>query len=224
MRILIVEQDSALANSVCALLRRRGYEVQWTAVGETGAAYAALGIYDLLLVDGGLPGLSGQELTRRLRAGHCAVPILMLAACGGVEGKVAALNAGADYCLPRPFDVRELLASVEALLRRRSGQVDLLAFGGTTLDLGGGQLSCREQSVRLSAREFELMRLLLQAGERSVPKEVLLARVWGYDTDATENSVEVYVGLLRKKLRRIGSAVRIVAIRRVGYHLEAEPR
>ena len=122
----------------------------------------------------------------------------------------------------KPFDTRELLACVNALLRRQGGQVDELRFGGTSLDLGSGQLCCGEKSVRLSAREFDVMRLLMQNGERISSKEVILARVWGYESNAVENHVEVYVGFLRKKLRSIGSDVPIEAIRRLGYHLEVE--
>ena len=116
------------------------------------------------------------------------------------------------------------LACIHALLRRQGNQVDELKFGDTSLDLGSGLLVCGEKSVRLSAREFDVMRLLLQSGERILSKETILARVWGYDSNAVENHVEVYVGFLRKKLRVIGSNVRIEAIRRLGYHLEVEER
>ena len=109
-----------------------------------------------------------------------------------------------------------------ALLRRQGNQGDELTFGNTGLDLGSGQLLCGEKSVRLSAREFDVMRLLMQSGERILSKELILARVWGYESNAVENHVEVYVGFLRKKLRSIGSDIRIGAIRRLGYHLEVE--
>ena len=134
----------------------------------------------------------------------------------------AGLNAGADYYLTKPFDTRELLACINALLRRQGGQVDEMVFGNTSLDLSTGILVCGEKSVRLSAREFDVMRFLLQSGQRNLSKEVILARVWGYDSEAVENHVEVYVGFLRKKLVAIGSNVRIVSIRRMGYHLEVE--
>ena len=107
-----------------------------------------------------------------------------------------------------------------ALLRRQGAQVDALSFGNTTLDLASGTLCCAEKSVRLSAREFDVMRLLLQSGGSNLSKEALLSRVWGLDSNAVENSVEVYVGFLRKKLASIGSNVRIESVRRLGYHLE----
>ena len=157
-----------------------------------------------------------------MRAQRCSTPILMLTALGGIDDRIRGLNAGADYYLTKPFDTRELLACINALLRRQGSQVDELRFGNTGLDLATSLLVCGEKSVRLSAREFDVMRLLLQSGERIVSKEVILARVWGYESNAVENHVEVYVGFLRKKLRAIGSDVRIEAIRRLGYHLEVE--
>ena len=119
-----------------------------------------------------------------------------------------------------PLSVVWLLACINALLRRQGNQVDELAFGNTTLDLSATMLVCGQNSVRLSAREFDVMRFLLQSKERNLSKEVILARVWGFDSNAVENHVEVYVGFLRKKLAAIGSNVRIVAVRRLGYHLE----
>ena len=155
-----------------------------------------------------------------MRAKHCPTPILMLTAKSALEDRITGLNAGADYYLTKPFDTGELLACVNALLRRQGNQVDELAFGNTALDLASGSLICGEKSVRLSAREFDVMRLLMLSGERNLSKENILTRVWGYESDAVENHVEVYVGFLRKKLRSIGSDIRIEAIRRLGYHLE----
>ena len=222
MKILVIEDEKLLAQSIRAVLEQKGFDVETVYDGETGAEYAKLGIYDLLILDVMMPGLDGFAVAKAVRAERCATPILMLTARGGIEDRIAGLNAGADYYLTKPFDTRELLACVNALLRRQGGQVDELRFGNTSLDLGSGQLVCGEKSLRLSAREFDVMRLLLQSGERILSKEILLARVWGYESNAVENHVEVYVGFLRKKLRSIGSDIRIEAIRRLGYHLEVE--
>lgn len=113
------------------------------------------------------------------------------------------------------------MACVNALLRRQGAQVDEIVMGNTVLDLSSATLICGSDSVRLSAKEFDIMRFLFEAGERNLSKEMILARVWGYDSDAVENHVEVYIGFLRKKLNSIGSDIRIQAIRRLGYHLEA---
>ena len=222
MKILIIEDEILLADSLKTLLETKGFTVDAVYDGETGAAYAELGTYDLLILDVMMPGMDGYQVARQVRAKHFGTPILMLTAKSDIVDRVEGLNAGADYYLTKPFDTRELLACIHALLRRQGEQVDTLAFGNTELDLEAGILSCGESRVRLSAREFDVMRLLMQAQDRNIPKEVLLARVWGYESNAVENHVEVYVGFLRKKLRSIGSNLRIVAVRRVGYHLEVE--
>ena len=220
MKILIIEDEKLLADTLQTLLEQKGFDVEAVYDGESGAEYAELGIYDLLILDVMMPKLDGYAVARAVRAKHCGTPILMLTARSGVEDRIAGLNAGADYYLTKPFDTRELLACINALLRRQGGQVDEMVYGNTSLDLSTGILLCGGQSVRLSAKEFDVMRLLLQAKGQNLSKEVILARVWGYDSNATENHVEVYVGFLRKKLRSIGSNLQIAAIRRRGYHLE----
>ena len=221
MKILIIEDETLLAESVAAMLRSRGYEVELAFDGVTGLEFARLGIYDLVILDVMLPGLDGFQVARQLRSDHCAVPILMLTARSDVMDRIEGLNAGADYYLPKPFDSRELLACVHALLRRQGDQVDLLRCGNTELDLSTGVLRANTE-VRLSAREFDVMRFLMQSGARNLSKETILQKVWGYESNAVENHVEVYVGFLRKKLTAIGSNVRIEAVRRLGYHLEVK--
>ena len=220
MKILIIEDEVLLAESLKTLLTGKGFQVEVAYDGETGRDYAELGIYDLLIMDVMMPGLDGYALASHVRAKHLGTPILMLTAKSGVEDRIAGLNAGADYYLTKPFDTRELLACINALLRRQGGQVDVVTYGNTALDLGSSMLICEDRRIRLSSREFDVMRCLMQAGERNLPKETILSRVWGYDSNAVENHVEVYVGFLRKKLASIGSNVKIVALRRMGYHLE----
>lgn len=220
MRILIVEDEKLLADSLQAMLEKKDFEVEVAYDGESGEEYALLGVYDLLILDVMMPKMNGYELARQVRAKRLGVPILMLTARAGLEDRIEGLNAGADYYLTKPFDTRELLACINALLRRQGSQVDEMTFGNTALDLSTSMLICQDRSVRLSAKEFDVMRSLLQSGERNLSKEVILARVWGYDSNAVENHVEVYVGFLRKKLASIGSNIRIEAIRKLGYHLE----
>ena len=220
MKILIVEDEVLLADSLKTLLEKTGFTVEVAYDGETGKDYAETGVYDLLILDVMMPKLNGYDLARQVRAERCATPILMLTAKGELEDRIEGLNAGADYYLTKPFDTRELLACINALLRRQGDQVDELRFGNTALDLDSGMLVCGAERVRLSAKEFDIMRFLLQSKGNNLSKEVLLARVWGFDSNAVENHVEVYVGFLRKKLASIGSNVRIEAVRRLGYHLE----
>ena len=222
MKILIVEDEKLLADSLQVMLEKKGFEVQVVYDGESGAEYAELGVYDLLILDVMMPKMDGYEVARQVRRNRCSTPILMLTARSGLEDRIMGLNAGADYYLTKPFDSRELMACINALLRRQGNQVDELTYGNTALDLASSTLVCGEKSIRLSAREFDVMRFLLQSKGRNLSKEVILARVWGYESNAVENHVEVYVGFLRKKLTSIGSNLRIAAIRRLGYHLEVE--
>ena len=222
MRILIVEDEKHLADSLSYLLKSRGFETEVAYDGETGAEFAELGIYDLLILDVMMPGLDGYSLARKVRTQRCSTPILMLTARSELEDRIEGLNAGADYYLTKPFDTRELLACINALLRRQGREVDELRCGNTSIELGTGMLCCGSERIRLSAREFDVMRLLMQNKEQILPKEVILSRVWGLESNAVENHVEVYVGFLRKKLKSIGSNLRIEAVRRMGYHLEVD--
>lgn len=220
MKILIVEDDQLLADSMKALLETKGFQVEVVFDGEDGADYAQLGIYDLLILDMTVPKMDGLAVTRRVRSNRCALPILILSASSDVEDRIQALNTGADYYLTKPFDPRELLACINALLRRQGGQVDELSYGDTTLDLSTNLLICGEKSIRLSAREFDMMRFLLASKDQILPKELILSRIWGFNSNAVENHVEVYIGFLRKKLHAIDSKISIENIRRLGYHLK----
>lgn len=220
MKLLVVEDEKMLADSLKLLLEERDFQVDTAYDGEDGLAYAETGVYDLIILDVMMPKLNGYQVARRLRQKRTSTPILMLTARSELMDRVEGLNSGADYYLTKPFDSRELLACVNALLRRQGTEVDELSYGNTSLDLESGTLNCGENSLRLSAREFDVMRLLMQSKENNLSKEQILSRVWGFDSEAVENHVEVYVGFLRKKLKSIGSNISIVAARRLGYHLE----
>lgn len=222
MKILIVEDERHLADSMQALLRSKGFEVEAVYDGEDGAQYAELGIYDLLILDVMMPKINGYDVARMVRKQHCNTPILMLTAKSELEDRIEGLNAGADYYLTKPFDSRELLACINAMLRRQGTQVNDMFFGNTHLDLSTCKLVCGENSIRLSPKEFDIMRFLLQTGEKNLSKETILARVWGYNSEAVGNHVEVFVGFLRKKLKAIGSNICIEARWNLGYHLEVE--
>lgn len=222
MKILVIEDEVLLANSIKALLENKGFDVECVHDGEDGALYAESGVYDLLILDVMMPKMNGYEVAKKVRHDRCTTPILMLTARSGIEDRLEGLNAGADYYLTKPFDSRELLACINVLLRRQGTQVNELVVGNTALDLGSCTLSCGANVVRLSAKEFDVMRFLMQSKGTVLPKELILSRVWGFDSNAVENHVEVYVAMLRKKLSYIGSNVRIEAIRRLGYVMEAK--
>ena len=141
MKILVIEDEKLLADSLKTMLESKGFEVETAYDGETGAEYAELGIYDLLILDVMMPGLNGYQLAREVRARRLSTPILMLTAKSGLMDRIEGLNAGADYYLTKPFDARELLACINALLRRQGAQVDVLTVGNTDLDLSSSTLS-----------------------------------------------------------------------------------
>lgn len=220
LRVLVIEDEKLLADSIKSLLSKKGFEVDIAYDGERGYEYAELGIYDLIILDIMIPKMDGYEIAKKIRAKRIGTPILILTAKSELEDRIAGLNSGADYYLTKPFDTRELLACINALLRRLGAQVDELKYGNTSLDLSSAMLICGDNTVRLSAKEFDILRYLFQAAGKILPKEMILTKVWGYDTEAVENHVEVYIGFLRKKLSSIGSNVRIETARRLGYFLE----
>lgn len=220
MRILIIEDEILLADSLKILLESKGFDVDCVYDGENGKDYAEMGIYDLLILDVMMPKMNGFEVAEKVRSDRCSTPILMLTARADVEDRVRGLNSGADYYLTKPFDTKELLACINALIRRQGNQVDELEFGNTRLNLSTAELICQNNNIALSAREFDVMRFLLLNSDRISQKEAILSKVWGFESNAVENHVEVYVGFLRKKLVAIGSNIKIEAIRRMGYKLE----
>ena len=222
MKILIVEDEKLLADSIKELLTEQNLDADAVYDGEAGVEYAESNIYDLIILDVMMPKMNGFQVSHTLRQQHISTPILMLTAKSDIVDRVQGLDSGADYYLTKPFDARELIACVHALLRRQGTEVDTLNFGNTSLDLATSTLLCDGKSLRLSAKEFDVMRMLMQQKEKNLSKEAILQKVWGFDSDAVENHVEVYVGFLRKKLHSIGSNVQIVAARRLGYHLELE--
>ena len=223
MRVLIVEDEVRLADTLRDLMELNGYTADVCHDGEDGLFRAQTDTYDIIILDVMLPKLDGFTLLRRLRSEGSAVPVLMLTARSELSDRVAGLDAGADYYLTKPFAPKELLACVRALARRSPElrETELLSFGDLTLDQGTFSLRCGERSVRLSRKEFDLMELLLRNRCQVVPKETLLLRVWGYESDVEENSVEVYISFLRRKLTHLRSAVKIRTVRMAGYCLES---
>ena len=223
MRVLVIEDEVRLAATLQDLLELSGYAADVRHDGETGLDDALTGIYDVILLDVMLPKLDGFTVLRRLREAGNAVPVLMLTARDQVEDRVEGLDCGADYYLTKPFEPRELLACVRALTRRQPElRADLLEYGDLKLDKNAFTLSCGQRSVRLSRKEFDICELLMLNRNLVLTKESLLVKIWGYESDAEDNNVEVYISFLRKKLAHIHAKVRIRTIRMVGYCLEED--
>ena len=225
MRLLIVEDEVRLADTLRQLLNRQGYTADVYYDGISGLDNAMTGIYDLMVLDVMLPGMNGFQVVKKLREAGVATPVLMLTAKSDVGDRIHGLDCGADYYLTKPFEPEELLACVRTLLRRSGGQLqesDTLTWGDLSLERTTFTLSCAEREVRLSRREYDLIELLMRNGNQVVTKEQMLVKVWGYDSQAEDNNVEVYISFLRRKLTHLHSAVKIKTLRMLGYCLTQE--
>ena len=223
MQILVVEDELSLANAVKKILEQQGYFVDAVSDGADAVEYAAGMEYDLIILDVMLPVMDGFEVVQTLRRKGINTPILMLTARTAVRDKVQGLTFGADDYMTKPFDTEELLARVIALTRRKGDVVvDTLTCADLTLDLSSAVLSCGKETVQLSRREFEVLRLFLSNPSLVITKETLIVKVWGMESDVTENNVEVYISFLRKKLKYLASRVSIRNIQKLGYRLEVE--
>ena len=221
MRVLIVEDEKRLADSIGEILHTQKYAFDIVYDGADGLAYAQSDIYDVIILDIMLPKMDGFEVVRRLRSLKIKTPVILLTARDGVNDKVKGLDSGADDYLTKPFSSEELLARVRAISRRQ-GEVVLnqLAFADLTLNLSNCQLCCGSKSVHLGFKEFEILRLLMSNPSSVLSKDTLLTKVWGYDSYAEDNNVEVYISFLRKKLQYLNSKTSINTVRKIGYHLE----
>lgn len=221
MRILIVEDDVRLAGTLADMISEAGDMADIAYDGETGLDNALSGIYDALVLDVMLPKMDGFELLLHLRKKDERTPVLMLTAKSELDDRVRGLDLGADYYLTKPFENAEFLACLRAVLRRQGDMTpEQIHFGDLTLTPQAGELRKGERALSLNAKELELMRLLMLNSNQILPKETLLMKVWGYDTEASDNNVEAYISFLRKKLTLLGSKVTISVVRRVGYRLE----
>jgi DNA-binding response OmpR family regulator len=222
MRILIIEDEVRLAGTLADMAAQDGYTAETAHDGISGLDNALTGAFDAIVLDVMLPKMNGFDVLKRLRAEGNVTPVLMLTAKADLSDRVQGLDLGADYYLTKPFENAEFRACLRAVLRRQSEIIpEHIVFGDLTLIPSGSELSCRGQTLRLSAKEMEMMRLFMLNHQSILSKETLLIKVWGYDTDVGDNSVEAYVSFLRKKLFLLGSAAEIRVIRRLGYRLEA---
>lgn len=223
MRILIVEDEVNLAEALTQILKKQHYSVDAVHDGLSGLDNALSGIYDLLLLDIMLPELDGITLLKTIREHGLSTPVIMLTAKGEVDDKIAGLDFGADDYIAKPFATGELLARIRAALRRKGEAVqeDALRFGNIELNTASLKLSCMGKELKLILKESELLELLITRKQAVTSKEQMIEKLWGFDSDAEHNNVEVYISFLRKKLVFLKASVRIATIRGVGYVLEA---
>lgn len=228
-RVLLVEDEATLSLLLRERLEREGYSVTTCKDGEQGLTQALGGTFDLLLLDIKLPGQSGFEVCRALRRHHIHVPVLMLTARGDVKDRVKGLKTGADDYLVKPFEVAELLARMEALLRRANHSplqlIDsLFSFGSVVVDLRTEEVLRDGSPIELTAKEFELLRYFVSHPDERISREVLLKQVWGYQGLPNTRTVDVHIAQLRQKLESNPKSPRhILTAHRSGYKFVPVP-
>ena len=222
MRLLIVDDDRSLRDALRRALGLAGYEIVLAEDGESALSEAVRSVPDAIVLDIGLPGMSGLEVCRHLRGDGNRVPVLMLTARDAVEDRIDGLDAGADDYLVKPFDVGELKARLRALLRRSAAGLDepgSLSFAELTLDASRHGVAVGESFTELTRTEYQLLELLMLNPRRVLPHATIYDRVWGYDFGPASNALRVYVGYLRRKLQDAGARPLLHTVRGVGYVL-----
>ena len=222
MKVLIIEDEYSLADAIRESLEREHLDVTIVTNGLDGEDEALTGLYDLILLDIMLPKKNGFEILKTIKEEKITTPIIILTAKSELDDKLNGLENGADDYITKPFHMKELLARVKIILKRSTNIEDTnsLSYGDLILDLNTGKLKCNNKEVSINGKELSLMELLLINKEQIIEKELLTEKIWGYDSDAEYNSAEVYVSFLRKKIKLLGSNVKISTVRGIGYKLE----
>lgn len=222
MKVLLAEDDVRLGRLITHMLETEQHQVQWVVRGDEALAAATDGVFDVLVLDWMMPELSGIELCRQLRADGYARPILMLTARDALSDRIVGLDSGADDYLVKPFEFGELFARLRALSRRGEAPLkeDVVELGNWLMDRTRRVLRREDSEVQLSAREFQLLDLLAQNKGRVLPRDMLLDRIWGLGSEVSENTLDAYIRLLRKKLDRPGDRPLISTVRGLGYKVD----
>lgn len=222
MRILLVEDELQLSEALNQILTKNKYIVDAVYHGEDGLDYGLTDIYDAIILDIMLPKLNGLEVLRKLRKENINTPVILLTAKGQIEDRVKGLDTGADDYLVKPFATEELLARLRALTRRQ-GEIlndNLLEVGDIRLNISSYEMEGPTDSIKLSLKEFEIMRYFMQRPKSVVTKDDLITKLWGYDSDVEHNNIEVYISFLRKKILYVGAQTSIATLRGIGYKME----
>ena len=221
MKILLAEDEKRMNRALCEIMRQEGYEVTAVDNGEDALYEIESGVYDLVVLDVMMPGMNGYNVAKQARKSGIKTPILMLTAKSELDDKVEGLDSGADDYLTKPFMTKELLARLRALGRRNLPTNDgSLTYEDLTLDVKNAVLKCDNgQSVRLGEKELRILEYLIANQKRVLSREQIALKIWGYESDAEYNNVEVYMSFVRKKLAFVESRCEIKALRGIGYQL-----
>ena len=222
MHVLLAEDDMKLGKLIKYMLEQHGISTEWVTTGDMIYDYAMYEDYDVLVLDWMMPKMSGVDACKKLRSDGYQRAILLLTARDSIEDRVTGLDAGADDYLVKPFEFAELMARLRALGRRSSQKIqqDMMDLGDFTLDRTSKVLEKGEQVIQLSPREFQIFDLLVQNMGIVVPRDIILDRIWGLESEVSSNNIDSYVKLLRKKLESADGQMIISTIRGVGYKLE----
>lgn len=224
MKILIIEDEYSLADAISETLQKEKFGVNIITNGEDGENEALTNIYDLILLDVMLPKKDGFEILANLRKEKIDTPVIMLTAKSEMSDKLNGLENGADDYITKPFHTRELVARVKVVLKRKTNIQDtnILEYSDLKLDLGNGKMCVNDTEIAINGKELDLLEILLVNKNQIINREMLANKIWGYNSEAEYNNVEVYVSFLRKKLKLLKSKVKIKAVRGIGYKLEEE--
>lgn len=222
MKILLIEDDETLCQTIPFQLKQEGFSVDTAMDGEEGLHLARQRLHDLILLDRMLPGLDGMEILMTLRRENVNTPVIFLTALGQLHDRTSGLNSGADDYIVKPFAFEELLARIRTVLRRPAilQASETLSFGDITYEPLTLALRCKQKETVLSKRLGDLLELFLRNPGQVLPRETILLRVWGMDTDVEDGNLDNYAYFLRRSLRKVGSSVHLTTVRGVGYRLE----
>lgn len=221
MRLLLAEDERELSEALAAILKHNNYSVDAVYDGEEALDYLEAQEYDGAILDIMMPKMDGITVLRRIREHGNSVPVMMLTAKSGVDDRVTGLDSGADDYLGKPFAMKELLARIRAMTRRKTETAHtVLSCGNITLDRTTYELASAEQKLRLANKEFQMMEMMMVNPGQIIPTERFMEKIWGYDSETEINVVWVYISYLRKKLSGLSANVEIKATRNQGYSLE----
>ena len=224
MKILIIEDEYSLADAIAETLKNENFTVEIETDGEEGENKALTNVYDVILLDVMLPSKNGFEILKELRKEKNQTPIIMLTAKSEIYDKLNGLENGADDYITKPFHMKELVARVKVVLKRKIDieNTDILEYEDLKLDIRTGKMKSQNNEIAINGKELDLLEMLLLNKKQIVNRELLANKIWGYNSEAEYNNVEVYVSFLRKKLKLIKSKVKIKAVRGIGYKMEVE--
>ena len=224
MKILIIEDEYSLADAISETLKKENFMTNIITDGEEGENEALTGIYDLILLDIMLPNKDGFKILDSLQKAKIETPVIILTAKSEIYDKLNGLENGADDYITKPFHIKELVARIKVVLKRKTEVKDLsiIKYEDLSLNLRNGKISCQNNEITINGKELELLEILMINKNQAVSREILADKIWGYNSDAEYNNVEVYISFLRKKLKLLKSKVEIKTVRGIGYILEVQ--